>query len=97
MPNQTAQLTVGPLEERHLPEATRIFRSALGTLLGVPNPESFWSDRDYVTGRWRAPNVAAINASFSAAALPPSCPLPARNRRTAETDCRAHGRNRPPA
>ena len=44
---------VGPLVERDLPEAERIFRVAFGTFLGVPEPETFWSDRDYVYGRWR--------------------------------------------
>lgn len=63
MPAPTARVMIGPLEEQHLPEATRIFRVAFGTFLGVPEPEQFWSDRDYVTGRWRAPNVSAFAAT----------------------------------
>jgi GNAT superfamily N-acetyltransferase len=54
---------VAPLVERDLPEAERIFRVAFGTFLGVPEPETFWSDRDYVYGRWRAPHVAALGAT----------------------------------
>jgi GNAT superfamily N-acetyltransferase len=55
---------IGPLGERDLPEAERIFRVAFGTYLGVPEPETFWSDRDYVYGRWRAPHVAALGATL---------------------------------
>ena len=55
---------VAPLAERDLPEAERIFRVAFGTFLGVPEPETFWSDRDYVYGRWRAPHVAALGATL---------------------------------
>ena len=35
--------------------AERIFRLAFGILLGAPEPETFWSDRDYVRGRWQHP------------------------------------------
>ena len=55
---------IGPLAERDLPEAERIFRLAFGTFLGVPEPETFWSDRDYVYGRWRSPHVAALGAAL---------------------------------
>ena len=58
------QPVIGPLAERDLPEAERIFRVAFGTFLGVPEPETFWSDRDYVYGRWRAPHVAALGATL---------------------------------
>src|SRR5277367_4764464 len=55
---------IGPLGERDLPEAERIFRVAFGTYLGVPEPETFWSDRDYVYGKWRALHVAALGATL---------------------------------
>jgi GNAT superfamily N-acetyltransferase len=58
------QPVIAPLTERDLPEAERIFRFAFGTFLGVPEPETFWSDRDYVHGRWRAPHVAALGATL---------------------------------
>jgi len=54
--------TIAPLSERDLPQADHIFRVAFGTYLGVPDPETFWRDRDYVYGRWRAPHVAAFGA-----------------------------------
>jgi GNAT superfamily N-acetyltransferase len=38
-------------------------RIAFGTFFGVPEPEIFWSDRDYVYSRWRAQNVAAFGAT----------------------------------
>jgi hypothetical protein len=55
---------IGPLVERDLPEAERIFRLAFGTFLGVREPETFWSDRDLVYGRSRAPHVAALGATI---------------------------------
>ena len=57
-------LMIGPLDERDLAEAERIFRLAFGTFLGVPEPESYGNDRDYVYGRARAPHVAAIGATI---------------------------------
>src|ERR1700689_5694082 len=53
---------IAPLGERDLPEAERVLRLAFGTFLGVPEPDSFWTDRDFVYGRWRAPHVAALGA-----------------------------------
>jgi len=55
-------VSIRTLSETDLPEAERIFRLAFGTFLGAPEPETFWSDRDYVRGRWHAPNVAAFAA-----------------------------------
>jgi GNAT superfamily N-acetyltransferase len=53
---------VGPLKEKDLPRGERIFRIAIGTFFGAPEPETFWSDRDYVYGRWSAPHVAPLGA-----------------------------------
>ncbi len=58
------QPAIAPLAERDLPQAERIVRVAFGTFLGAPDPESFWADRDYVYGRWRAPHVAALGATL---------------------------------
>jgi GNAT superfamily N-acetyltransferase len=55
-------VAIRALAETDLPEAERIFRLAFGTFLGAPEPETFWSDRDYVRGRWHAPHVAAFAA-----------------------------------
>ncbi len=51
---------VRALDEKDLPEAARIVRLAFGTFLGAPDPETFWNDRDYVYGRYRAPHVASF-------------------------------------
>jgi GNAT superfamily N-acetyltransferase len=61
--NEPLSPVITPLAEHDLPEAERIFRVAFGTFLGAPDPESFWADRDYVYGRWRAPHVAAFGAA----------------------------------
>ena len=53
---------VRPLRETDLPAAARICRIAFGTFLGAPEPETFWADRDYVHGRWRAAHIAAFGA-----------------------------------
>jgi GNAT superfamily N-acetyltransferase len=53
---------VGALDESEVPEASRIFRRAFGTFLGAPDPESFWSDRDYLASRRRAAHVASFAA-----------------------------------
>jgi GNAT superfamily N-acetyltransferase len=37
---------------------------AFGTFLGAPDPETFWADRDYLYGRWKAPHVAAFGAKL---------------------------------
>ena len=55
---------IAPLNDKDLPEAERIFRVAFGTFVGVPNPDMFWADRDYVYGRHRAPHVAAFGATI---------------------------------
>jgi GNAT superfamily N-acetyltransferase len=55
---------VSKLNEKDLPEAERILRLAFGTFLGAPDPETFWSDRDYVYGRHQAPHVAAFGATL---------------------------------
>ncbi len=62
--SQASRPVIGPLAEHDLPEAQRILRRAFGTFLGVAEPETFWSDRDYVYGRWRAPHVAALGATL---------------------------------
>ena len=55
---------VSPLGEGDLAPAARIFRLAFGSFLGAPDPEAFWSDRDYVRGRWRAAHVASLGATL---------------------------------
>ena len=42
--------------------AQRIVRRAFGTFLGAPDPDSFWTDFDYVYGRFGAEHVRAFAA-----------------------------------
>ncbi|HZI51224.1 MAG TPA: GNAT family N-acetyltransferase [Terriglobia bacterium] len=53
---------IRPLKETDIPEAQRIVRLAFGTFLGVPDPENFVADMDYVSPRWRADASAAFAA-----------------------------------
>src|ERR1700680_4997945 len=50
------------LAERDLPQAQRIVRRAFATFLGAPDPENFWTDFDYVYGRFGAEHVASFAA-----------------------------------
>ncbi len=50
------------LTARDLPEAKRICRLAFGTFFGAPDPENFWTDRDYVYGRFGAEHVEGFGA-----------------------------------
>jgi GNAT superfamily N-acetyltransferase len=61
---KASQPVVSALGEGDLAEAARIVRVAFGTFIGVPDPENFWSDRDYVYGRQRAAHVAAFAAKL---------------------------------
>jgi GNAT superfamily N-acetyltransferase len=52
-------VTVQPLRERDLTAADRVFRTAFGTFIGLPDPSAFGGDSDYINTRWRAnPNGA---------------------------------------
>jgi predicted N-acetyltransferase YhbS len=53
---------IRPMSESDLPAARQIVRSAFGTFLGAPDPENFWSDLDYVYGRFGAEHVASFTA-----------------------------------
>src|SRR6516225_10009327 len=57
------------LTEADLSEAQRILRVAFGTFLGAPDPEHFWSDLDYVYGRFGAEHTAAFAAEDDEAVL----------------------------
>ena len=58
-------ISIRPMLEADLVEARRIFRIAFGTFLGVPNPEDFWADREYVFTRWRADPDGALIAELA--------------------------------
>src|SRR5690242_4883162 len=53
---------VRAMTEADLPAAQRIVRLAFGTFLSAPDPENFWSDRDYIRGRFGAEHVASFTA-----------------------------------
>jgi len=59
-------MPVRPLRESDLTAAERICRIAFGTFLGAPDPETFWTDRDYVRGRWGAAHTVAFAAEAGA-------------------------------
>lgn len=50
-----------------MPEAATIVRQAFGTFVGAPDLTTFWTDRDLVQSRWRAPHVAAFGATLDGA------------------------------
>jgi GNAT superfamily N-acetyltransferase len=54
---------IRPLAEADLAAAQRIVRLAFGTFVGAPDLENFWSDRDYVYGRFGAEHVAFFAAA----------------------------------
>ena len=61
---EVGSISVRPMLETDLIEARSIFRAAFGTFLGVPNPEDFWADREYVFTRWRNDRDAALVAEI---------------------------------
>jgi len=60
--SKTTPPVIGPLDDKDLPEAERILRLAFGTFLGAPDPETFWSDWDYVYGRQQSRHVVSFGA-----------------------------------
>ncbi|MBV8121795.1 MAG: GNAT family N-acetyltransferase [Alphaproteobacteria bacterium] len=58
------ETVIRPMTESDLPAARRICHSAFGTRFGAPDPENFWSDRDYVYGRFGAAHVASFTAEL---------------------------------
>ncbi len=55
-------IDIQPLAESEIPEARRVMRLAFGTHHGVADPESFWSDRDFIHGRFGAEHTASLAA-----------------------------------
>src|SRR5215467_6251955 len=54
-------ISIRPLRESDLPEAGAILRRAFATHFGMP-PDTFWMDRDFVTGRWMTDPSLAFGA-----------------------------------
>lgn len=58
---------IRPLAEPDLREAQRIMRRAFGTFLGVPDLDAFWTDFDYVYGRFGCEHTLAFAADHDGA------------------------------
>jgi len=57
MPSQKSEagdISIHVMERTELEEPRRIFRVAFGTFIGVPEPQTFWADREYVFTRWQS-------------------------------------------
>lgn len=54
--------SIRPVRDSDLPEVRRIFRVAFGTFMGVPDPETFSADREYIFTRFRTDPAAALAA-----------------------------------
>jgi GNAT superfamily N-acetyltransferase len=55
-------ITIRPLRETDLPEADRIFRTAFGTFIGLPDPLAFYAGRELIRPRWLTNPTAALAA-----------------------------------
>lgn len=55
---------IRPMREGDLPAARKICHAAFGTFLHAPDPENFWTDRDYVYGRHGAEHVKSFAAEL---------------------------------
>jgi GNAT superfamily N-acetyltransferase len=62
-----SEISIRPLGETDLAAADRIFRLAFGTFLGLPEPETFAGDADYIRTRWLADPAAAFGAEAGGA------------------------------
>lgn len=58
-------ISIRPLREDDLATADHIARIAFGTFVGLPEPETFMGDADYVRTRWRTDPSAAFAAENS--------------------------------
>lgn len=52
------------MRESDLAEAAKVFRIAFGTFLGLPDPDTFAADRDYVATRFRTKAGACLAAEI---------------------------------
>jgi GNAT superfamily N-acetyltransferase len=58
-------IAVRPMQESDLVKARSIFRQAFGTFIGLPNPEAFGADQEYIFTRWRFNPDAALAADVN--------------------------------
>jgi hypothetical protein len=68
-------IVIRPLREDDLKDARRIMSRAFGTFIGLPEPERFAADRDYIrttsTARWRATGHQRAASTLRAARRDP--------------------------
>lgn len=65
MPTAGIDLDIRPLREGDLDAADRVMRLAFGTFIGLPEPQTFMGDADYVRTRWRADPSAGFAADHA--------------------------------
>jgi GNAT superfamily N-acetyltransferase len=58
----SGDVIIRPLQENDLDSADRVMRLAFGTFLGMPEPEQFMGDADYVRTRWTTDPSSAFAA-----------------------------------
>lgn len=58
-------VTIRPLQEADLPAADHVMRVAFGTLIGVPEPASFFGDASWVSNRWQTDPSASFAAEMN--------------------------------
>ena len=61
MKEASQSISIRPLSEGDLREAGSILRRAFATQFGMP-PDTFWTDRDFIMGRWMANPSLAFGA-----------------------------------
>ena len=61
MEQSSPSISIRPLGESDLPEAGAILRRAFAAQFGMP-PDTFWTDRDFVSGRWMTDPSLAFGA-----------------------------------
>lgn len=64
---ELSNVLIRPMQEADLVEARQIFRVAFGTFIGLPEPETFAADREYICTHWRAHPEAALVAEVKGA------------------------------
>ena len=59
-----SEISIGLLQQHELEEANRIFNIASGSLLGAPDPASFFGDRSFLLPRWNSgPSILAARTN----------------------------------
>lgn len=69
MGKRTVQAVIRPMTEADVSESLRIMRLAFGTFVGLPEPETFAGDMDFVGQRWRSHPEGAFVAEVDGALI----------------------------